>query len=649
MPINISASETAVQDTEYLLIVFETDAADNVWLVRAFEANFSHNIFSYKDIKPLAKEEVPIGHCQHDHKCIMATARESGVGFYLHGTLVGESIELSLYQTANNAKLQTGVFAIAEGDSLEAIKLTTFRMLKPLLAKGGVIEQLRLDRQSSLQDSVLKPEKSDEDSRRATDLGPVTLGFLVCILAGPLFFKVYLAMRTRRKTVGVDYYFLGYCIFFLLSAGLLILSLDAIDFSQKTDFLHLYQLLKAEQALLMTTSAGILWSIAAIFIFDFIGRPIYGMERVPAKIIRVTLRSYFVSMLLRSIFVGGLSFFALSLIYTAFPSWSFFDVELPLLFFAFMICVVAFIEVAARYCDSLFIASDKQINREIHGYLEDYLTRYGVCLPEKTKNSRFYMGEGPLVFVYGGPLSKPRIVIGDELLTEVFGEDFLEKGEMSMHNPPRDFLYGALMRPLALIYRQSHWRLSFLNIFFFGDRDSAGFRGQAMWKSRRLYERYSFIFERAITDCFATVCRGYHNLIQYYFYMKFDNREYLTRCGDHKSLTEHSEAILELVERITKQNKGVGIADVELHRILTLGSLHQPHVLAAKKPKPSFKARVIRLFLVVIPIAAATTVLAVEAVNYHPVYEAKIAAEKKKRQEYQDKRQKKTKVLQSRK
>ena len=170
-----------------------------------------------------------------------------------------------------------------------------------------------------------------------------------------------------------------------------------------------------------------------------------------------------------------------------------------------------------------------------------------------------------------------------------------------------------------------------------------------MWKSRRLYERYSFIFERAITDCFATVCRGYHNLIQYYFYMKFDNREYLTRCGDHKSLTEHSEAILELVERITKQNKGVGIADVELHRILTLGSLHQPHVLAAKKPKPSFKARVIRLFLVVIPIAAATTVLAVEAVNYHPVYEAKIAAEKKKRQEYQDKRQKKTKVLQSRK
>ena len=715
---NEETDDEEEKEPEFLLIDFTSEKKSDLWIAKAFEANVSHDIYAYQEIRPISRRDVPAKECQEDLKCILRTAHEKGVLLYLKGHLEDQEIHLKLIQTWNEAQIDHGSFSVMEGAKLAKIKLLTFRMMKPLLTKGGVLDQVRAKRKKLQNQTV--PTGLTLFSSHFDQLMIAMMLFLSVPIIYRLFLFIYAAMKDKKK-YQTDWVFPLYLIIFLFAGLLFSLFSSSIHLPFKDLALEWISIINFDDSTWVSLIGGFLWASIFIVNFHFIFRPLYKMEVIPQNSLRPGIKAFLISSSIRVLASATLHLVLFLWVGKALQDKNMLYglplVIIPIILLIVYSCISVMIEFFAFHCDIVFATENATENNTTHeiirAYIEDYVEAFHAVLPPISQNSIYIAGKGRRILSYGGLWLKPRIVIGERLLEEAFPFDYrnfilenpidessseeekveaqdtesLDQEKVADHyadmigtvdkitknddqksiesegeaesreenniefSPPMDFLYGGLLFQMALIYRLSHWKMSFLNLIFYPNNEFSGILGGLGKDLRIFYDHYSYRYERHISDAFAIVGEGYHHLLQYLCYLKFSDSRLLSSEGNYDKLVSHSEAILNIVSSLRKHEsddifQNFFKFDFILNHLRSLGNMYQPAAMV--KVGSSMRERQIRIAkwsLVGFIAFIGTFAFLLEAIDFRAVYNDRIRKEKQIMEEQLKKNEEKEKNI----
>ena len=210
----------------------------------------------------------------------------------------------------------------------------------------------------------------------------------------------------------------------------------------------------AVAALSWPTAAGMLWGAFGLTIGVWVFAPIHGLERIRHDAVWPLLRSWTILALLRAAALAALyvPVFALTrraCAEAALPERATWAIALPVVGLLTYLLVLALVDGLSVYLDSKLVLGPPTPRNPWHAtikrYFRGYVRRNVVPLDERLlERTLFLPGTRPGVVVYGGGFGRPRIVVGEAVLTAALGE-LPEEEEIPDRNVnPEDFPVGVV-------------------------------------------------------------------------------------------------------------------------------------------------------------------------------------------------------------
>jgi len=419
-------------DGNFLFHFYPVEERNN-WVAKAFEWSFHKDLSNFQRVKVHSSDVNEIADCKNKSLDCYLKKITSNLDALLVGKVFENKIEYKLYDISRKRVAHTGTFNISKGASLVSARLELFRIFKPYLEKGGLLEQ----KEYQLEESIENTKSSVTFNLKHYSL----LILLIVLLASPL-----ITLSAYKRKFSQSYFFPQVKKISILFLGLGILLCLGFIFTPK-GFFNLNRFF-------LPVLGGVLWGYFFVFNFLFIFPSLQGIEQMREKVIWSYLRSWVV--------IIGLKVFALIFVYsTIFYSFAsigkLFGVETTTLYFIFIpvlmgivLCFLNLIlEIFSLFLDVRFESKHKKKRaweKESKKYLIGYLKRHSISMKRSIiEKVHIVCGSNKVLMMssYGGLLTAPRIVVPQSLIEATLGSQPHLKSE-NLDAVLKDSTFGTL-------------------------------------------------------------------------------------------------------------------------------------------------------------------------------------------------------------
>ncbi len=641
-----------------VLVDFIAKNPKEAWIAKALEHNVYKDLGDYPQLIPTEKDTLPYGNycAPSELNCRLKFYHRNGVQIVILGAVKYSRLYFSVFDATTGARVGRGTILPGPQTSLQKIRLQIFYALKVFIEKGGKLEQWG--------SRTIPPPPPPELSLWTSFLLFVekerySFQFLLLImLVGIFIFPaiIWFMLRIGQRKLKKQRVRLGWwALAFVGGVGAILAYL----------FLGTGPL----QILLGRNNpgwpfyilGGAAWSVMCWISLRFIFQRLYGLELAPHLVIVSLIKAYFISSLLRILFLALLISPFVGLVWLAAAT---FNISTPGVGCLFLFWLYYVIESLSLALDGEYVLGDATENNPWHKAMEALARRVeiqqGVHFREK--GVLFLPTEGWRILTYGGGLSKPRILVGMHFLRLSFGasvadpESYSTRGlgksgeDYWLHRPFElnpysvrtehekmglpmfhDYLVGILLHEMGHISRKS-------NIIFTLSLTLERMRGQVPKLFRNIFELMAEFyrsqlssFSETLLDWYVATHSGLHHLMQYLYLVGTGYIDFLTQQAKGEDLDLQSRQILvrlvELQSLPTWQGPTQALPKSRLAWLSKL--IYSP--ISDVKPL-NIHQIIFRISLGTICLGLLTFQV-LRAIHYHPIYTARITEQAQKIQE----------------
>ncbi|NVJ61104.1 MAG: hypothetical protein HWE27_11985 [Gammaproteobacteria bacterium] len=400
------------------------------WLVNALEKNLYNDLSGYARFIPIIKSEKEASCVNRSSSCLIDIYREDNIDALMLGE-VGESyIDYRVYDVRTGNLVETGSISVRSTTMLK-LRMEAFSAFQAFLEKGGILEQ----RQYRIIDTEDTPvaQTSEQPVSTAYFSNEIFIG-LVLFICFPylLTFIGKPRKHTERKQI-IRRYFYPYLLVCLL----------VLSYPIAKNYINFSQIINAVMPLtetywwLITILGGCIWAYFLILIFQIVVPHLQGIERIKQNALFPVIKAFFVTFVIKLLFIGLLFTAYFYGIYTYSKDMGISNETIVIFVLptaGLLICywIGLLLDVFAMSLDVKLVDGHLDYNSLTHikvkRYLIGYLKRNGVTLNKQLVDDVVFIpGKNKGVMSYAGGLTRPRIVIEKELIDLAIARDYVKK------------------------------------------------------------------------------------------------------------------------------------------------------------------------------------------------------------------------------
>lgn len=437
-PLHLSADEGkgALQKST-LLVQIRPEAEVGDWLARAMEQSMAHELQRYERIRVIDREGVDLRGCDvQDMACLLPLAGRAGIDVLISGTMKRGELAYQAFETWTPALVSSGTYRLPQDADMIGVKQHFLRLLRPFLKKGGILDQKSLKGNNSLYrvESLPTPD-TDEEDHRYTILGGLFLLFALLSLLPLGLLGVWhgyrniprlSSLRTTRLAIPL----------FLASLALALRcwtnwwsDLPIDDYLAPS--VHPLRSYVTTLEWLGGLTGGLIWGWFLLVVLRIVFPPLGGIERIGHRdVLRLTTAWCSVSAQRLLLIVVFYSPFGIACwwLFNAFPAHqsALLTLVIPTVGLLLRYWFLSLVECIAITLDAQLVegtpSRDNPWHRDVAKYLQGYVNRTGWDMDQALLDRIVYLpGKEDEVLCYGGGLTHPRVVIGQQLLDYAIG------------------------------------------------------------------------------------------------------------------------------------------------------------------------------------------------------------------------------------